>query len=59
MKSSAPVFIWRTILDRIPKANPALGTAGTRVRVVGVVQEYRGNLEIVPALPYDVEVLSP
>ena len=56
---AAPVFIWRTILDRIPKANPALGTVGTRVRVVGVVEEYRGSLEIVPALPYDVEVLSP
>ena len=56
---AAPVFIWRTILDRIPKANPALGTVGTRVRVVGVVQEYRGNLQIAPALPYDVEVLSP
>lgn len=56
---AAPVFIWRTILDRIPKANPALGTPGTRIRVVGVVQEYRGSLEIVPALPYDVEVLSP
>ncbi|MBN2006415.1 MAG: OB-fold nucleic acid binding domain-containing protein, partial [Anaerolineae bacterium] len=36
---AAPVFIWRTTLDRIPKANPALGTVGTRVRVVGVVQE--------------------
>ncbi len=53
------IFIWRTTLDRIPKANPALGTIGTRVRVVGVVQEYRGSLEIVPTLPYDVEVLSP
>jgi len=56
---AAPIFIWRTILDRIPKANPALGTVGTRVRVVGVVQEYRGTLQIAPALPYDVEVLSP
>ncbi len=56
---AAPVFIWRTTLDRIPKANPALGTVGTRVRVVGVVQEYRGNLQIAPTLPYDVEVLSP
>ncbi|MEJ5310162.1 MAG: OB-fold nucleic acid binding domain-containing protein [Anaerolineae bacterium] len=56
---AAPIFIWRTILDRIPKANPALGTVGTRVRVVGVVQEYRGNLQIAPTLPYDVEVLSP
>ncbi|MBN2392533.1 MAG: hypothetical protein JXR84_17515 [Anaerolineae bacterium] len=56
---AAPVFIWRTVLDRIPKANPALGTPGTHVRVVGLVQEYRGSLEIVPTLPYDVEVLSP
>jgi len=56
---AAPIFIWRTTLDRIPKANPALGTVGTRVRVVGVVQEYRGNLQIAPTLPYDVEVLSP
>ena len=56
---AVPIFIWRTILNRIPKANPALGTVGTRVRVVGVVQEYRGNLQIAPALPYDVEVLSP
>lgn len=56
---AAPIFIWRTVLDRIPNANPALGTPGTRVRVVGVVQEYRSSLEIVPSLPYDVEVLSP
>lgn len=56
---AAPIFIWRTTLDRIPKANPALGTVGTRVRVVGLVREYRGRLEIVPTLPYDVEVLSP
>jgi len=53
------VFIWRTTLDRIPNANPALGMVGTRLRVVGVVQEYRGSLEIVPTLPYDVEVLAP
>lgn len=53
------VFIWRTTLDRIPRANPDLGTVGTRLRVVGVVHEYRGSLEIIPTLPYDVEVLSP
>ncbi len=56
---AAPVFIWRTTLDRIPNANPALGTVGTRLRVIGVVQEYRGSLEIVPTLPYDVEILTP
>ena len=31
------VFIWRNVLDRIEN-NEALGTAGSRVRVVGVVE---------------------
>ncbi|MCX7681733.1 MAG: OB-fold nucleic acid binding domain-containing protein [Anaerolineae bacterium] len=52
-----PVFIWRNILDRI-RDNTGLGTPGARVRVVGVVTVYRGNLEIVPALPVDVTVLA-
>ena len=51
------VFIWDNVLERIPQANPALGTPGNRVRVTGEVQEYKGTLEIVPTLPYDVEVL--
>lgn len=50
------VFVWNSTLDRI-KNNTALGVAGTRVRVVGYVQEFRSNREIVPTLPYDVEVL--
>jgi DNA/RNA endonuclease YhcR with UshA esterase domain len=49
------VFIWNNVLERIPN-NQALGTPGTRVRVAGVVQEYRGNLEVVPVLPFDVEI---
>jgi DNA/RNA endonuclease YhcR with UshA esterase domain len=51
------VFIWRNVLDRIAN-NAGLGTAGSRVRVVGTVQIYRSNLEIVPALPNDVTVLE-
>jgi DNA/RNA endonuclease YhcR with UshA esterase domain len=51
------VFLWTNILERIA-ANRALGTPGTRVRVAGLVQEYRSNLQVVPALPYDVEVLQ-
>lgn len=51
------VFIWDNVLARIPQANPALGTPGTRVHVTGRVQEYKGALEVVPTLPYDVEVL--
>ena len=50
------VFIWSNTLERIAN-NQALGAPGTRVRVVGYVQEFRSNREIVPALPYDVEVL--
>lgn len=51
------VFIWRNVLDRIPN-NTALGTEGSRVRVVGTVEVYRSNLEVVPTLPYDVVVLE-
>ncbi len=50
------VFIYQNILDRIPN-NTALGTPGSRVRVVGVVELYKGDLEVVPVLPYDVVVL--
>ncbi len=51
------VFIWRNILDRVA-ANTALGTPGSRVRVVGTVDLYRSNLEVIPALPVDVVVLT-
>jgi DNA/RNA endonuclease YhcR with UshA esterase domain len=51
------VLIWRSVLDRIVD-NTGLGTPGSVVRVVGPVQKYRGNLEIVPALPNDVMVLE-
>ncbi len=51
------VFLWRNVLDRIPD-NIALGTEGSRVRVVGAVEIYRSNLEIVPTLPSDVMVLE-
>jgi RecJ-like exonuclease len=54
----ALVFIWDTVLTRIPGANPALGTPGTRLRVTGQVKEYEGTLELVPVLPYDVEILQ-
>jgi RecJ-like exonuclease len=50
------VFVWSNILDRVPN-NVSLGVPGTRVRIVGAVQEFRSNREIVPSLPYDIEVL--
>jgi|GEM_PF-561981 len=52
-----PVFIWRNVLDRIID-NTGLGTTGSQVRVVGSVQIYRSNIEIVPTLPHDVTVLE-
>ncbi len=51
------VFIWHNVLDRIAE-NAALSVSGSRVRVVGRLQVYQGNLEIVPALPSDVTVLE-
>jgi DNA/RNA endonuclease YhcR with UshA esterase domain len=51
------VFIWRNVLDRIPN-NTGLGVEGTRVRVFGLVEIYRDNLQVMPALPYDVIVLE-
>jgi len=51
------VFIYQNILDRIPN-NTALGTPGSRVRVVGVIELYQSDLEVVPVLPYDVVVLQ-
>ncbi len=51
------VFVYGNILDRIAN-NTALGTPGSRVRVVGTVQVYKGNLEVVPTLPSDVLVLE-
>jgi DNA/RNA endonuclease YhcR with UshA esterase domain len=51
------LFVWRNVLDRIAD-NTGLGTPGSRVRAVGVVAVYQGNLELIPALPTGVTVLT-
>ncbi|MCP4361935.1 MAG: hypothetical protein GY796_28315, partial [Chloroflexi bacterium] len=51
------IFVWQNILDRVPD-NTSLGIPGTKVRVTGRVQIYRSNQEIIPVLPYDIEVLQ-
>jgi DNA/RNA endonuclease YhcR with UshA esterase domain len=51
------IYIYENVLNRIPN-NTALGVEGTHVRVVGTVEIYGSNLEVVPALPYDVVVLD-
>lgn len=53
----ALVFVWQNVLERVPGRH-ALREAGARVSIAGLVQTYRGELEIVPALPYDVMVLD-
>jgi DNA/RNA endonuclease YhcR with UshA esterase domain len=53
----ALVYIWDNVLERVPEQQTLL-RPGTQVRVTGLVQEYRGALEVVPALPYDVKVLE-
>jgi DNA/RNA endonuclease YhcR with UshA esterase domain len=51
------VYIWENVMERIAD-EPTLREIGTQVRITGVVQEYQGELEIVPSLPTDVDVLK-
>ena len=52
-----PVLIWRSVLERVVD-NASLSMVGSHVRVVGTVQVYEQDLEVVPALPTDVQVLG-
>ena len=49
------VFIWTNVYERIPDRE-RLDTPGTPVQVVGTVAIYKGTLEVIPTLPYDVIV---
>jgi len=49
------VLLWPNIYDRIPNRE-RLDTPGTPVQVVGEVKIYKGMLEVIPVLPYDVVV---
>lgn len=49
------VFVWQNIFDRMPN-QAALQLSGTAIRVIGRVDEYRGNYQLLPALPYDIVV---
>lgn len=49
------VLLWPNIYERVPNRE-RLDTPGTLVQVVGVVKIYKGTIEIIPALPYDVGV---
>ena len=47
------------MLPRSPRPFQVISarTAGSRLRAIGRVEEYKGNIEIVPALPFDVEIV--
>ncbi|MCS7178135.1 MAG: OB-fold nucleic acid binding domain-containing protein [Anaerolineae bacterium] len=49
------VLLWPNIYERVPHRE-RLDTPGTSVQVVGVVKIYKGTLEVIPALPFDVVV---
>ncbi|HIP87380.1 MAG TPA: hypothetical protein EYH27_02960 [Anaerolineales bacterium] len=51
------VLLWQDAYEGI--ADPATLTVGARVRVIGEVSVYRGEIEVIPARPMDVEVLAP
>ncbi len=50
------LVVWQAILDRV-QDNARLLTPGTRVHVEGGIDEYKGSLELVPQVPYNVTVL--
>jgi DNA/RNA endonuclease YhcR with UshA esterase domain len=49
------LLLWQNVAERVPNRDG--WAAGARVRAVGAVGEYKGVLQVVPDLPFDVEVL--
>jgi DNA/RNA endonuclease YhcR with UshA esterase domain len=49
------VLLWQNVFERV-RDGALLLTPGTRVRVEGLVQEYQGELELVPQVPFSVLV---
>jgi len=50
------LLLWQNVADRLPERDKL--AAGARLRAIGQVGEYRGALQIVPRLPFDVAVLA-
>jgi DNA/RNA endonuclease YhcR with UshA esterase domain len=51
---SITLLLWQDVLDTIPNADQLV--PGTRVRVIGKIDEYKGALEIVPQRGSDIVV---
>jgi DNA/RNA endonuclease YhcR with UshA esterase domain len=50
------LLLWQNLADRVPNGERLV--AESRVRAVGEVAEYKGTLQIVPRLPFDVEIVT-
>jgi DNA/RNA endonuclease YhcR with UshA esterase domain len=50
------VLLWDGIHECVAQADDLV--PGARVRLTGVVQEYRGELELIPRLPHDVQLVQ-
>ncbi|MBN1658680.1 MAG: hypothetical protein JXA93_09780 [Anaerolineae bacterium] len=53
---SITLLFWQDVYALLPAAASLM--PGARVRVVGEVAEYRGEIEIIPSLPSDVTVVA-
>ncbi len=53
---AAIVLLWQSVYDGLP--NPAALDVGAEVQVQGEVSQYRGQLEVIPELAEDVQVLT-
>jgi DNA/RNA endonuclease YhcR with UshA esterase domain len=51
------LLLWQNVLDRMAEGDSL--RVGAQVLVRGEVAEYQGALEIVPPIPYDVEIVAP
>ncbi len=51
------VILWSSLLERIPQASQWVQT-GTRIRVSGVIDQYRNQMELIPQLPVHVVVVD-
>lgn len=51
------ILLWLSVYDEV--ATPSNLHTGARVRVTGAVEEYEGQLQVVPEAGVDVRVLSP
>lgn len=51
------VLLWDNVYQRVPNADGLV--VGTRLWAAGIVEEYEGTLEVVPRLPYDVQLVQP